>query len=219
MEALTDIRRANLNAYCVRRGWISQKTEGIGSPSKLKEALGRTDAFWSDRVSGRKGIGAELAREIEERLDLPKYSLDGDEEASDFVPITRLDVEVGAGRGRVSSVIEEIGSLQFRRDFLKSAGVSAGNAAIVNVRGESMDPTIKGGAVLLINRSDRTPRHGQIYAFSWGGDMLVKRFFKRGDGWIASSDNPDKSEYPDIVLDGNMETIVQGRAIWMGAKL
>jgi len=70
--------------------------------------------------------------------------------------------------------------------------------------------------VLLINKADHEPRAGYIYAFSWGGEMLVKRFFKTEDGWIARSDNPD---HDDIQIDGATETSVQGRAIWMGAKL
>jgi len=47
--------------------------------------LCRSSSFWSYRLTGRRPIGAKLAREIEEALNLPKYSLDGDEEHSDFV--------------------------------------------------------------------------------------------------------------------------------------
>lgn len=219
MSDLSGIRRSNLNALCLRRSWASRKTPGVGSASELLKRLGRSSSFWSDRLTGTRDIGAELAREIEEKLELPKYSLDGDEEASDFVQVARLSVEVGAGPGRPISVVEELGSLQFRRDFLRSVGVSSANAAIVSVKGLSMDPTIKDGAVLLINRNDRVLRAGSIYAFSWDGEMLVKRFLKRHDVWHATSDNDDKDEYPDIVLNGQEETLIQGRAVWMGSKL
>lgn len=216
MSDSQEIRRTNLNALCVRRGWVSRKNPDQGSPSDLMTRLGRTSSYWSDRLRGLKAIGPDTAREIEEKLDLPKYSLDGDEESSDFVGVAKLSVEVGAGPGRVVEVIEEAGILQFRRDFLRSAGVSSANAAIVSVKGASMEPTIKDGAILLINKADREPRAGNIYAFSWDGEMLVKRFFKVADEWMARSDNPD---HGDILLDGLTETVVQGRAIWMGAKL
>lgn len=221
IHAMSDsaTRIANLNALCIKRGWISRKNPDLGSASELIKRLGRTNSFWSDRLRGEREIGPDLAREIESTLDLPKYSLDGDEDSSDFVSVSRLSVEVGAGPGRVTSVIEELGSLQFRRDFLRSAGVGASSAAIINVKGSSMEPTIKDGAVLLINTSDRAPKEGHIYAFSWGGEMLVKRFLKLNGIWIASSDNPDKEENPDIPLDGLTETLLQGRAVWMGAKL
>lgn len=220
MSDSSEIRRSNLNALCVKRGWVSRKNPEQGSPSDLVKRLGRTSSFWSDRLTAKKSIGAELAREIEEKLDLPKYALDGDHEQSDFVPVARLSIEVGAGCGRYpSGVIEELGNLQFRRDFLRSAGVSALNAAIVSVVGSSMEPTINDGAILLLNRADREPRQGSIYAFSWGGEMLVKRFQKVNDIWHAVSDNADKVEYPDIAIDGSADAVIQGRAIWMGTKL
>ena len=100
MNDLSEIRRANLNAVCIKRNWISRKNPNQGSPSDLATRLGRSSSFWSDRLNGTKSIGAELSRQIEEQLDLPKYSLDGDEEQSDFVSVARLSVEVGAGAGR-----------------------------------------------------------------------------------------------------------------------
>lgn len=137
----------------------------------------------------------------------------------EFVQVARLSVEVGAGPGRHVGVIEEVGILQFRRDFLRTAGVSAIHAAIVTAKGASMEPTIRDGAVLLLNRADKEPRTGNIYAFSWDGEMLVKRLQKVSGVWHAVSDNADKAEYPDIILNGDAEALIQGRAIWMGAKL
>lgn len=124
MNDLSEVRRANLNAYCLRQGWVSAKNPEAGSPQELVTRVQRTSSFWSDRLRGTKPIGAELAREIEQKLGLPKYSLDGDEETSDFVPVGRLSVEVGAGPGRLVSIVEEVGKLHFRRDFLRAAGVS-----------------------------------------------------------------------------------------------
>ena len=137
----------------------------------------------------------------------------------EFVQVHRLSVEVGAGPGRALDIVESLGLLQFRRDFLRAAGVSPINAAVVQVVGTSMEPTINDGAVLLLNRADREPRAGSIYAFSWGGEMLVKRFQKVDGVWHAVSDNADKSEHPDIVINGESEAVIQGRAIWMGVKL
>ncbi|WP_200844034.1 S24 family peptidase [Pantoea sp. 18069] len=219
MSDMSLIRRENLNAICLRQGWVSRKNASAGSPSELMGRLGRSSSFWSDRLNGAKPIGAELAREIEESLNLPKYSLDGDAELSDFIQVAHLSVEVGAGPGRTNSVVEELSAFQFRRDFLRSAGVSPLNAAIVNVVGTSMEPTIRDGSALLLNRSDKEPRNGSIYAFSWDGDMLVKRFQIVNHVWHAVSDNADKDEHPDIIIDGKTEALIQGRAIWVCSKL
>lgn len=79
MADLSDTRRKNLNALCVRRGWVSQKNPLVGSPSKLVEVLGRSSSFWSDRLKpdSKKAIGEDLAREIETKLELGDYALDG----------------------------------------------------------------------------------------------------------------------------------------------
>lgn len=79
MVDFSEARRANLNAYCVRKGWVSQKNPSQGSPSKLVEVLGRSSSFWSDRLSGTREIGEDVARDIEEKLLLAKYALDGGE--------------------------------------------------------------------------------------------------------------------------------------------
>lgn len=219
MSDTQNIRRENLNALCLRLGWISRKGGESGSPSELVNRLGRGPSYWSDRLRGRKSIGAELAREIEETLNLPKYSLDGDEEHSDFVELQLLDIEVASDADLTSTLVAELGALQFRRDLLSSVGVSAVNAALVRMNGTSMEPTIRDGFLLLLNRADRVPRQGSVYAFAWGGEMLVRRFQRVGDAWHAVADNADKGEHPDIVLVGKAEGVVQGRAVWMGGKL
>ncbi len=214
MSDTSNIRCANLNAFCLRLGRTSRKGDNSGSPLELINRLGRTSSYWSDRLRGRKPIGAKLAREIEEALNLPKYSLDGDEEHSDFVQVSQLSVGVTEDSDVGSALVAELGALQFRRDFLCSVGVSAVNAALVHVAGTSMEPTIRDGAVLLLNRADGTPRRGSVYAFAWEGQMLVRRFQRVGDVWHAVADNADKSEHPDIVIAGKAEGLVQRHMGW-----
>jgi hypothetical protein len=76
LDAVT--RRERLNDLCVQRGWISQKSPGIGSASELVKRVGRSSSFWSSRLAGQnpRPIGEEVAREIEQKLDLPRYYLD-----------------------------------------------------------------------------------------------------------------------------------------------
>jgi phage repressor protein C with HTH and peptisase S24 domain len=219
MSDTSNIRRENLNALCLRLGWISQKSRDLGSPAELVRRLGRSSSYWSDRLNGRRPIGAELAREIEQVLNLPKYSLDGDKEHSDFVHVPRLRMGLAADLGSTHSLVEELGVLQFRRDFLRSIGVSPVNAALVHMAGPGMEPSIAPGAVLLINRADRSLRKGGVYAFVWQGDLLVRRFQRVGEGWHAVADNADRAGHPDMVLPGKAEGLVQGRVVWVGGKL
>lgn len=61
------IRLENLLAYARRKGWRDKQ---------LAEAIGRKPQQLSDMRHGRRGFGEDLARDIEERLKLPRYWLD-----------------------------------------------------------------------------------------------------------------------------------------------
>lgn len=173
-------------------------------------------------ISGDTGVRMESVQKFADFFGVSSGALlhePIEEGENDFVPISHLNVQVGAGNSRPVGVVASLGLLQFRRDFLRSAGVSPINAAAVTVKGMSMEPTIRDGSILLLNKADREPRSGHIYAFSWDGEMLVKRFQKVANEWRAVSDNADKSEYPDILINGQAEALIQGRAIWVGSKL
>lgn len=170
-------------------------------------------------LAGETGVRMESLQKFADYFQVNVDTLLRGHVDDEFIQVARLSVEVGAGPGRTNGVVEEVGALQFRRDFLRAVGVSPLHAAIVTVVGASMEPTIGDGAVLLLNRADKEPRQGRIYAFALGDEMLVKRFHKIDDAWRAVSDNADKEDNPDIIIDGKDEVIIQGRAIWMGAKL
>lgn len=220
-DLIPEIRREKLNTYCIKRNWVSQKDPSRGSPTELKRLLGKSVSFWSDLLRDpKKSFGADLAREIEEKLDLPKYYLDGEEENSNYAEIKMLDVELSAGGGASGvDVAEEDGALHFKRDFLNEIGVTTKNSAIVKVRGRSMEPTIADKAVVLINLNDTTPRIGNVYAFISDGEILIKRFFFENGAWIARSDNTDKEKYQDITIDGTKPFRVLGHALWVGMKI
>lgn len=217
MDTVANTIRHNLNALCLQRGWVSQKNPTLGSASKLSEALGRTSSFWSDRLSGRRAMSLKLAYEIEEKLDLPKHSLQ-EADAPDFVDVPRIDVRLAAGHGSVAEVEEVVGHLKFTRSFLRSCGLTAASAKVVDVKGHSMDPTIKDGAVLLVSTSNREPVDNQIYALVRPSEgLIVKRLRRINDHWVARSDNPDGNS--DIIIDDGEPIQIIGRAIWMGARL
>lgn len=135
----------------------------------------------------------------------------------EFVDVKRVDVLVGAGHGLVGGIEESVGSLKFARAFLRSIGVSADRARIVNVKGPSMEPTIKDGAVLLVSLNNTDPRSDTIFALSRPAEgLIVKRLVKVGKQWLARSDN---REFADIPIGHGEPITIIGRAHWMGVKL
>jgi phage repressor protein C with HTH and peptisase S24 domain len=141
----------------------------------------------------------------------------GRSQDTEYVDVPRKRVALSAGPGREPHLEEDVGSLKFRADFLRAVGASR-QAAVVDVVGQSMEPTIPDGAVVLISTGNKERVDRRIVALRIGAELFVKRLVRHGEQWVARSDNEDKATYPDIPLDGEHIEII-GRAVWMGARL
>jgi hypothetical protein len=64
----TLVRLERFKSACQSRGW--------SGPTELTANLGRSASFWSDLWHGRKSFGEKLARDIEEKMGLPRNALD-----------------------------------------------------------------------------------------------------------------------------------------------
>lgn len=177
------------------------------TPLSLKAAMGFAKGLDCD-ISDFSPRLATQAGKIAENVQLD----------DDYVDVKQINVSVAAGNGATGEVEEVIGSLKFKAAFLRSCGVNAKQARIVDVVGHSMYPTIRDGAVLLIDLKDRELLDGHIYAMSRSVDgLIVKRAKKSGDLWFATSDNRDHDDIP--MNDESDPVDIIGRAKWMGAKL
>jgi phage repressor protein C with HTH and peptisase S24 domain len=140
----------------------------------------------------------------------------------DFAMLRRLDVKASAGNGNLVFYESEKGRLAFRRDFLRTAGVKEDEAVVIYADGQSMEPTIPDGAVLLVDTARTELANNDIYVIRLDSEILVKRLRKEiGGGVLIVSDNPDKHKYPDILVSPDKEDHLSiiGRVFWMGARL
>lgn len=197
---------------------------GIGSQSAVALFLNGTTPL---SKKAAKGFAVGLGCRVEDFS--PRLGAEIDElaegqaapDADQFAQVRRVDVALSAGHGAL--VVEEFSksALTFRRSFLQEIGVTPNSAVIVSVKGRSMEPTIRDGAVLLVSTSAKTVVNGEIYAFRQDGHLYVKRLHRQPDAsLLAVSDNPDREAYPDMHIaayDQDFEII--GRALWMGARL
>ncbi len=111
----------------------------------------------------------EQIEHISPQADASEPSID------DFALISRYDAELAAGNGVENNDEPVNETLAFRRDWLQRLGVSASSACLVKVRGESMQPTLHDGDLVLIDRARASVRSGRIYAFIEDGQARVKR--------------------------------------------
>ena len=134
----------------------------------------------------------------------------------DFALVLRYDAELAAGHGFENGDDTVNDALAFRREWLYRLGVSPSNACLVKVRGESMQPTLHDGDLVLIDQSKTKIRSGRIYAFNDGGHSKVKRLDCLEDHTlIIRSDNPQFPLDTRKGEDANALKVI-GEVVWSG---
>lgn len=135
----------------------------------------------------------------------------------DFVGIPRYDTELSAGSGSFSERAELLDHIPFTREFLlrKVGRKSAENLAVLEVRGDSMEPTVADGDLVLIDRQKRKLADG-IMAFVLDDVAYVKRIRVAIDGIQIISDN--REVYPPLSLPRKEldRMLIIGRVLWCG---
>jgi len=144
---------------------------------------------------------------------------DGPAESAGFVKVPRYDATLAAGAGSWNEGRRRLDDMPFTSAFLRKRlnRTSAAGLAILEARGDSMEPGIRDGALLLVDESDQRLFDG-IFAFVLAGDARVKRFRRLATGIQLISDNP---AYPSETIDGGDMASLQiiGRVLWVGQLL
>lgn len=137
-----------------------------------------------------------------------------------FALIPRLEVEASAGGGALAAEEDVGGLIAFRAEWLRRVGVNPRSARALKARGDSMEPTIRDGDILLVDSSiDRIIDEG-IYVVVVAGLALVKRLAVRRDGTIVlKSDNAARYTEEMIPREEATELSVAGRVMWFGRSI
>lgn len=166
--------------------------------------------------------------------DLVAFADKTGRELSFFVPptgvkppisIPKLDVRAAAGAGALNGLANVEDDLEFPHWMLAALGVSRERLHILRAHGDSMEPTICSGALLLVDgraearkppeRPTRDPLAppNDIFVFSMAQELRVKRVHKATKGLVVISDN--RAYDPEFVLAPEREGFkIHGRVVW-----
>ena len=148
---------------------------------------------------------------------LAVYGAEDSEESSSHRRVPLLDIEVAAGGGAFNAEESPTeGRLWFERGWLDQTCVDATQCALVKVRGESMEPTLRPGCKILVDVNRRRRLEGHIYVLRTRDEgVVVKRLrHNADDGWLLVSDNPS---WPDVPWPDDAEVI--GEVKWTATTL
>jgi len=133
----------------------------------------------------------------------------------DVVSIPLHDVEASAGSGALlDAPVEELERIDFQRSWLqRQFHTSPVGLVLIYVRGESMEPTLRSGDIILVDRKVTEPREG-IFVVRLDGSLLVKRLqVYPGRRIEVCSDNPAYKSFELDVKDPPDDFAVIGRVL------
>lgn len=176
-------------------GSIDKAAEKIGIPAS---SLGRMRRGESEpNVFHVAKIAQATSVSIEWLMGMPSPTLPARETVA---KVQKLDVRAAAGPGAVNELANIEEELEFPEWMTAKLGVARSKLRLLRAHGDSMEPTIASGALLLVEEGKdikppekrrRKPRlpPNDIFVFRLGEELRVKRVHGVEGGYIITSDN------------------------------
>jgi len=195
--------------------------------SAISRLLGRNPAYIQQFI--KRGTPRKLAEE--DRLKLAAYFRVPEEQlggrpgrapalAADLVAVPRIEIGASAGPGGIAEIEESGAPMGFDGALLRSLGVRrAGMLSIIRVAGDSMEPTLRNGDDILVDRSATTVRSGAIYVLRLDDMLMVKRLVKDAGRELPFVIRSDNSAHADIEGYDPATVRVIGRVLWCGRRV
>ncbi|MDD4732203.1 MAG: helix-turn-helix transcriptional regulator [Desulfovibrio sp.] len=192
---------------------------GVGraavSLAKKKDAI---PARWILDIASRYSVDpgwlesgrGKVRREPPRPAPLP---LDDD---ADFERIPKVRARLCAGGGSFETEGRVEGYYAFRSDWVRRKGDPT-RMVLMQVMGNSMEPELHDGDMVLIDQSKTDIYAGGIYAVGVEDTVLVKRIEKLPGQLVLHSDNTD---YSPIKLSGDelLNVRIIGKVLWISRE-
>lgn len=147
---------------------------------------------------------------------LPKVNINNQDNCINFPVLGEVNASMGYG----VTVYDEnqTGTYAISRKLASDLGVKPESSDIIFGTGNSMEPTIKGGDALLVDKNRHDICDGKIYCIRQDGELKAKRLQKLSKTKVKIiSDNKD---YEPITIDLAQETDLDfeviGEIRWCG---
>lgn len=201
--------------YGLSPDWLEY---GRGTPrpvSQAQPAAALAHTADTPGTASARHAGAVPGHPATVRPTMPASPLADIPPAVHMVPKVRARLSAGGGSFEVQAM--PVGGQPFAHAWLARKGTPSA-MVLMDVVGDSMEPEIRDGDTVLVDRATEDLRFGQVYAVGLEDAVLVKRIMRTPDGLALVSDNPAYS--PIRVRGDELEQFrVIGRVVWLCREL
>lgn len=215
--------------------WFRNRIAELGTTqAKLAHYLDRDKATIAHLISGKRRLQLDEVEPLADFLqvtpmdvlvhagiNLPHFEGMLPRTDGDNVEILEIDVRAGTdddGNAIRTDEVRDVWHLPsgYARQELR---VSPETARLIEVKGDSMEPTLKSGDRMMIDTAAKSPSPSGIFALWDGVGVVVKRVEH-----IIASDPPavrlisDNQLHAEVTLALD-ETNIMGRVVWIGRRV
>lgn len=174
--------------------------------------------------AARRLIGADRRRGAALARLLPAGRASGQADsgalaADDYVLVATYDVAAAAGDGTVVDDDHVTGWLAFKPEWLRRVTVAdPADLAVVTVRGDSMEHTLKHDDTVLVDFTQRRPQRDGIFVIRYADAVQVKRVSIHPVSRLLTVQS-DNQAYPTYAGLSPDDIDIVGRVIWLGRQV
>ncbi|WP_417571434.1 S24 family peptidase [Parasutterella excrementihominis] len=224
MRSVNDVRKENLIVLRERFKTLANLNLAIGK-KKTDSTLSQIINGAKDTRSGNvKNLGDRLAREMETKLSLGYGWMDADHsneafpEDDDLIYLRRLNVSACCGAAGIQNYEDEayvdlmgVSRVWFKENINQ---IRENGYEIITAAGDSMEPTLKNGDLVVIDRFDTeiTKRDG-VFCVLIDNDLYLKRVQRVPGSLRFISDNRLYDPFEIRLAEVESRVIVFGRMV------
>ena len=200
-------------------GLARERGSSLAALSRMIDRNGSYLHQYLTKGSPRR-LPEEERRRLAQFFGVAESELGGPEDLSyetrgEWVEVPRLPLEASAGPGAVGAAEIAFDAFRFSRRWLREQGLEPAQLSSIRVLGDSMDPLLRDGDEILVDRTPRAFREG-VHVVRLGEALHVK---------LLQAVPPDRlrlvsqnAAYPPVEV-AMADVDVVGRVVWKSGRI